>query len=715
MGEREGYYVLMLSLHGRVCAEPELGADADTGGQITYVLEEMRALARDPRIRRVDLLTRRFADPRLPAIHDEPVEDLGDGVRIVRLYFGPRDRYLPKEQLWDHLPALVDRTLQWLRETGEVPDWLHSHYADAGFVGVRLAQLLGVPLIHTGHSLGRDKRERLLAAGEKASSIDRRYRFARRIAAEEEILAESSLIFASTRQEVERQYGLYENRARAQFEILPPGVDLARFAPPSDRRRPSPLLAQLRRFLQHPRKPPILAIARPDGRKNLQRLLTAYAGSALLREQSNLVLVMGQRERLDALEPGAREVVTDILQGIDDHDLYGSVAIPKSHHQDDIPEYYRFASQYRGVFVNPALTEPFGLTLLEAAASGLPVVATRNGGPQDILRNCRNGILVDPMEPTDIARALETLLTDGRRWQQASRAGLRGVTRVYSWDAHARAYLRRVERIRHRERKSRRRRRMVLEQNPSFLPKADHLLVCDIDNTLVGDDAQLQRLIAWLRARPQVALAVATGRNLEQTLAVLAEHEVPNPEIFITDVGTRITYRQRLHEDQAWAAHLRHRWWREGVLEVLRSHGELRLQEKAAQSEFKVSYYFEPQRPPSVPALLKALREKGIAARAIVSHQRYLDILPSRASKGHAIRFLCFRWGLPLDCVLTAGDSGNDLDMLGGGLRSVVVGNHTPELEELRGHAEVYFAKAACAGGILEGIHHYHFAGAKDD
>jgi len=715
VSDREAYYVLMLSLHGRVCAEPELGADADTGGQITYVLDEMRALARDPRVRRVDLLTRRFADPRLPSIHDAPVEEVAEGARIVRLYFGPRDRYLPKEQLWEHLPALVDRTLQWLRESGAVPDWLHSHYADAGFVGVRLAQLLGVPLIHTGHSLGRDKRERLLAAGEKAGAIDRRYRFARRIAAEEEILAESSLIFASTRQEVERQYGLYENRERARFEILPPGVDLARFAPPSDRRRPSPLLPQLRRFLQHPRKPPILAIARPDGRKNLQRLLHAYAGSALLREKSNLVLVMGHRERLESLDAGAREVVTGILHGIDDHDLYGSVAIPKWHEQEDIPEYYRFASRYRGVFVNPALTEPFGLTLLEAAASGLPVVATRNGGPQDILRNCRNGILVDPMDPAEIAQALETLLTDDRRWQRASRAGLRGVTRVYSWEAHARAYLRQAERILRRERKVRRRRRMVLEQSPSFLPKADHLLVCDIDNTLVGDDEALQRLIAWLKAHPRVALAVATGRNLEQTLAVLAEHAVPNPEIFITDVGTRITYRQRLHEDQAWAAHLRHRWWREGVVETLRGFADLRLQEKAAQSEFKVSYYFTPEKAPQVPALLKALRGKGIAARAVVSHERYLDILPSRASKGHAIRFLCFRWGLPLDCVLTAGDSGNDLDMLGGGLRSVVVGNHAPELEELRGQAQVYFAEAAYAGGILEGIHHYHFAGAKDD
>ena len=63
--------------------------------------------------------------------------------------------------------------------------------------------------------------------------------------------------------------------------------------------------------------------------------------------------------------------MTDLLMAIDRHDLYGSVAVPKHHRNEDVPELYRLAVRRRGVFVNPALTEPFGLTLIEAAASGL--------------------------------------------------------------------------------------------------------------------------------------------------------------------------------------------------------------------------------------------------------------------------------------------------------------------------------------------------------
>ncbi len=92
-------------------------------------------------------------------------------------------------------------------------------------------------------------------------------------------------------------------------------------------------------------------------------------------------------------------MLTDILLGIDRHDLYGRAAYPKHHRADDVPLLYRLAALSGGVFVNPALTEPFGLTLLEAAASGLPVVATEDGGPQDIIENCGNGYLVDPLDP----------------------------------------------------------------------------------------------------------------------------------------------------------------------------------------------------------------------------------------------------------------------------------------------------------------------------
>ncbi len=83
---------------------------------------------------------------------------------------------------------------------------------------------------------------------------------------------------------------------------------------------------------------------------------------------------------------------------------------------------YRLAAASRGVFVNPALTEPFGLTLLEAAASGLPVVATEDGGPQDIIANCDNGLLIDPLDKAAIAKALlRAAASDAAYWQKLCR------------------------------------------------------------------------------------------------------------------------------------------------------------------------------------------------------------------------------------------------------------------------------------------------------
>src|SRR4029077_21209583 len=131
-----------------------------------------------------------------------------------------------------------------------------------------------------------------------------------------------------------------------------------------------------------------------------------------------------------------------------------------------------------GVFVNPALTEPFGLTLIEAAASGLPVVATADGGPRDILANCRNGVLVDPLDRKAIASEILRVLADRKRWRVWSRNGVRGARRVYTWGRHVKAYLGAVERVLERQRPEKVRKR-------SRLPHIDRLLVCDIDNTLL--------------------------------------------------------------------------------------------------------------------------------------------------------------------------------------------------------------------------------------
>lgn len=703
----------MLSIHGLVRGrDPELGRDADTGGQITYVLELARALGRNPQVERVDLVTRLIEDPNVAPDYATAEEEVGPNVWIRRLPFGPK-RYHRKELLWNHLDQLVDRCLHMLRGQHRLPDVIHTHYADAGFVGMQLSQLLGIPQIHTGHSLGRCKLKRLLDSGRKMTSIERQFNFQRRITVEEDVLAHASLVVTSTRQEITDQYGLYDHFDARRSVVIPPGTDTSRFSPPARDQRPDPNVAgMVDRFLRQPAKPMVLTICRPDARKNLRRLVEAYGESPELRERANLVVVAGTRDDVRSAEEDQQKVFTDLLLDIDRYDLYGQVAYPKSHTQDDVPELYRLAARRHGVFVNPALTEPFGLTLIEAAASGVPIVATEDGGPTDIVDNCRNGLLVDPLDPSAIAGALSEALSDPQQWRRWARNGLRGVREHYSWDAHVARYLKAVRGVLRGERKQiRRGKAYVLAPRRSALPLAGFALISDIDNTLLGDRLGLEQLVEWLRAhRELVAFGIATGRGIESAMDVLASWRVPIPQVLITAVGSEIHYGPDLRRDRGWTAHIRHKWRRAALSEALAAIPGLELQAPENQREFKLSYNVDPDTMPPVDELYKRLRMLDLTARLIYSHDAYLDVLPIRASKGQAVRYLAYKWGLPLRRFLVAGDSGNDSEMLVGDTYGVVVGNHSQELSALKGLDQIYFASQPSARGILEGIAHYGFA-----
>lgn len=704
-------YVLMLSVHGLMRGhELELGRDADTGGQILYVIELARALGRHPRVAQVDVLTRVVDDPAVAPDYAAPDEALGERARLVRLPFGPR-RYVRKESLWNHLDQMVDRTIGYLRRQPRLPDVIHSHYADAGYVGVQLSQLLGIPLVHTGHSLGRCKRQRLLDHGRKAQAIDRQFNFGRRIAAEEAVLRHASLIITSTPQESSEQYGMYENHQPARTVVIPPGTDTSRFAPPGGKPIPPHVPALVDRFFTQPKKPLILTICRPEVRKNLRRLVEAFGASAELRERANLAIVAGNRDDIRSLDEAQADVLTDLLLDVDRYDLWGSVALPKQHQSDDIPALYRLAAQRRGVFVNPALTEPFGLTLIEAAASGLPVVATHDGGPRDILAHCENGLLVDPLDSAAIARALLDVVSDGRAWQRYARRGISGVARHYTWDAHVEKYLKALDRVIHRTRKQVRRERV--EQRPGLnpMPAVQRLLVSDIDNTLIGDRDGLAALLRMLRERPRsFGFGVATGRHLPSALEVLRHWRVPPPDVLITAVGTEIHYGPEVRPDSGWQRHIQHRWRRDSLVALFADVAGLTLQSDDQQSALKLSYNVDPQLMPGMRELENLLRQAQLHANLIYSHDAFLDVLPIRASKGQAIRYLAYKWGLPLQNFLVAGDSGNDVEMLVGDTRGVVVSNHSPEVERLRGLEQIYFAETPYAYGIIEGMAHYGFA-----
>jgi sucrose-phosphate synthase len=704
-------YVLMLSLHGLVRGHaPELGRDADTGGQTAYVLELARALGRHSAISRVELVTRLVEDDSVSADYAQPFEILGPKAGLVRLPFGPRG-YVRKELLWDHLDELTDRLLAKFRRSGSIPDVVHAHYADAGHVGRQLSQLLGIPLVFTGHSLGRCKRARLLEAGTREAVLERRFRISRRIEAEELVFDQAALAFASSKQERDEQYGIYEAFAPRRIAVVPPGIDPLRFSAAARRESAARVAPEIDRFLRHPGKPLLLAVSRPDEQKNLHGLLEAYATTPTLRDRANLAVVAGNRDDIERMDDGAKDVLKRLLLDIDRYDLYGSVAIPKTHRREDIPGFYQLAADRRGVFVNTCFSENFGLTLVEAAASGLPVVATRNGGAKQVVEDCRNGLLVDPVDTAGVGRAILNAIAEPRRWASWQRSGQRAVERRYCWDAHARAYIKRVGAIVRARRKERRKALAAAAAGRVPLLAAEYVLLADIDNTLLGDRESLRRLLAWLEEhRGRVAFGVATGRTLASARQVLRRWGVPSPDLLIASVGTEIYYGPRLLADDAWTRHIARHWRRDALVDALSGVDGLSPQPAANLTAFKVSYDVESARSEPLAHVRAVLRERGLRARLVYSHGSFLDVLPVRASKGRAVRYLSYRWGMPLDRFLVAGDSGNDECMLRGDTLGVVVGNHSPELDVLRGRRSVYFAAEPCAAGILEGIAAYGFA-----
>ena len=704
--QRKKLSIALISVHGLIRGENlELGRDADTGGQTLYVLELAIALAKQPGVARVDLITRRVVDSQVDSSYAEPIEILSNKLRIIRIDAGPEE-YIPKEQLWDHLDAFADNTITFFRESDALPDIIHSHYADAGYVGAHLANQLGVPLVHTGHSLGRVKRHRLLASGLSATEVEGRYNMARRIDAEELTLATAERVITSTSQEIEEQYELYDHYQPEQMRVIPPGTDLQKFMPPRGGEMNEPFCAELTKHLKNPGKPVILALSRPDKRKNIVALVEAYGQSAKLQQLANLVIVAGNRDDVDDLDVGASQVFHELLIAIDRYDIYSKVAMPKHHRRDQVSLIYRIAAASGGVFVNPALTEPFGLTLIEAAASGLPIVATEDGGPRDIISNCDNGFLIDPLEPDTITDALLKLLQDKVFWQQCVERGLKGVRAHYSWEAHAERYLTLVRPIAERSE--------VLERKPIQPRKEvyrDRALVSDIDHNLIGDDESLRRLIELLREhRKSTKFVIATGRRFDSVLKVLKKHNIPEPDVLITSGGTEIYYAPSFFADIAWSKHIDYHWTPHKVVPILAELPGLKRQPKSEQSRFKISYYIDVKLAPSVEVMNSLLHQEEQSVNLQLAFGQYLDILPQRASKGMALRYVADRWQIPLENILVAGGSGADEDMMRGNTLGAVVANrHHEELSQLVDVERVYFSQRSHAAGIIEALEYYDF------
>ncbi len=271
------------------------------------------------------------------------------------------------------------------------------------------------------------------------------------------------------------------------------------------------------------------------------------------------------------------------------------------------------------------------------------------------------------------------------------------------------------------------------------------LLCSDLDRTLIPngkqvESAQARALFASLSAHEEICLAYVTGRNAFLVKESIGKYSLPGPDFVIGDVGTTL-YRIM---DKQWSGqwHLEKKWQQEigrdwqncnrdgvvGLLADLQGMG-LRLQEEEKQNKYKISYYTAPDlRIKSVQDTVSTrLAEHGIHSTVVWSRDDakqcgLLDILPPRANKLQAIRFLMQEEKIPETNTVFAGDSGNDLDVLTSGLQAILVRNSADDvrkaaLHELTGKGcvdSLYIARGGLYGmngnyaaGVLEGLVHF--------
>ncbi|MBC7629609.1 HAD-IIB family hydrolase [Ferruginibacter sp.] len=714
------FYIQLYSPHGLIrSADPEIGRDKDTGGQVKYVLELLENLSLHPAVRKVDLFTRRVIDKRVSSSYEKEIEIVNEKARIIRISCGGH-AYRPKESLWDFLDEFVDKTIRFMDEEADFPDVVHGHYADGNYLAGQVSEIFGIPFLATGHSLGKNKKNILLQEGMTAEKINEKFNMERRIAVEESTLKAADMFIVSTQHVIDTQYALYDNKAATKFEVIPPGVTPETFYPfyrldmPSFKMSVEQEQALYRvnldidRFLFNPAKPLILSIGRADKRKNFEMIIQSYGEDKELQAMANLAIFAGVRKDISKMPDDEKDILTNLLLLLDKYDLYGKMAIPKKNDPKlDVPEIYRLAARKKGVFVNATPGENFGLTIVEAAACGLPVIASPTGGPKEILEHCENGLLVDVENPKAIAEALKKIIADQALWEKYSGNGIIAATQLYSWTSFTNKYIEVIN--------------CILKEKDSntfsftnktaygkILASADMFVISDLDGTLVegADTEGLKEFKQWMKDhRENVVFGIASGRNKDITAQALKDYDLPKPDILICSAGSEIYYTDRFIPDKGWARYIDYQWKRSELQQALADFPGIRLQEPAAQWRFKLSYYLDDNfGDDNLANLYKFLDDRKLRAKVLLTENHYLDLLPFRASKGSAVRFLSYKWKIPLERFITAGNSGNDEDMLKGKVNGIVVSNYSPELEDLKKHKSIYFAKKPLSNGVLEGI-----------
>jgi sucrose synthase len=288
----------------------------------------------------------------------------------------------------------------------------------------------------------------------------------------------SDFIITSTHQEIigtEDTIGQYEayqsftmpelyqvingiNLYAPKFNVIPPGVEETIYFPYHQQEKRIEQKTQeweRRLFLENdgnifgtldnPSKPAIFTMARLDRIKNITGLIEAFGMSEKVQQAYNLIFAAGTIHIEDSKDMEERNEISKAYRLIEQYNLYGNVRWLPSINKMETGEVYRVIADQRGVFVQPALFEAFGLTVIEAMASGLPTFAPKFGGPLEIIDHGISGMLLNTSKPALITKSLETFRDkcekDPSFWDSLSRNGIDRVKNHFSWKLYSQRLL----------------------------------------------------------------------------------------------------------------------------------------------------------------------------------------------------------------------------------------------------------------------------------
>ena len=389
--------VAVLSMHTSPLAQPGTG---DGGGMNVYVRELSTALARAGVV--CDLFTRADRTGLLPVVNIEP------GLRVHHVEAGPAGPVAKED-----LPGLTDEFAESVRRRLAAenirPTLIHANYWLSAVAGHTVKHSLDIPLVSTFHTLARVKTA--------ANDIEPE----ERARAEASAIGCSDLVLANTMVEADELVRLY-GADPSRIAEVPLGVDHAFFSPGNP--------SGARAALGLGPGPVMLFVGRIQPLKGIELAIRSFAASS--HRDAQLVVVGGPSGVNGMVEVERMHQLVDDL-GVSDRVRFCD---PQPHHI--LSTYYRAAD----VCLVPSRSESFGLVALEAAACGIPVVASNVGGLQTLVDHGETGALLDERDPKLWAATIDRILdTPNLAAAMGERAASRSLR--YAW-SYTGARLRRL-------------------------------------------------------------------------------------------------------------------------------------------------------------------------------------------------------------------------------------------------------------------------------